>query len=339
LLFSKEILVAKLKLTLACIQTDRSRPILDGRVKVEDCEIEPLNIEPEEIFRRALNEKAFHLTELSMSSHIVTTARGDAAYIAVPVFLSRVFRHSAMYIRTDRGIKRPEDLAGRRIGVPEYQQTAGLWVRGIMRDQHGVDTSKISWVTGGQVKAGSSERIAVALPPHFDVKPIGPTQTLDGMLAAGEIDAIFSPRPPASLADKSAPVGRLFPNYREAEMDYFRKTKFFPIMHTLCIRKDIAAENPWLPAKLFAAFAKAKAMSLAELTQTNVLRVALPWAASWYDDARAVMGPNVWPYGFRENRDELAAMTRYSFEDGLSSRAIDPADLFHPSTLDLPDVM
>lgn len=331
--------MAKLKLSLACIPTDRSRPILDGRVKVEDCEIQPLNIEPEEIFRRALNEKAFDLTELSLSSHIVTTARGDAAYVAVPVFLSRVFRHSAMFVRTDRDIKRPEDLAGRRIGVPEYQQTAGLWVRGILRDQHGVDTTKISWVTGGQEKPGSSERIALSLPPHIDVKPIGPTETLNGLLATGEIDAIFSPRPPSCFVNKSAPVDRLFPKYREAEMEYYRKTKFFPIMHVLCVRKDIAAEHPWLPAKLFAAFAKAKALSLNELSQNNVLRVALPWVASWYDEARALMGPNIWPYGFRENRDELAAMTRYAHIDGLAPRIVDPAELFHPSTLDVSDVI
>jgi 4,5-dihydroxyphthalate decarboxylase len=331
--------VAKLKLTLACIQTDRSRPILDGRVKVEDCEIEPLNIEPEEIFRRALNEKAFDLTELSMSSHIVTTTRGDAAYVAVPVFLSRVFRHSAMFVRTDRGIKRPEDLAGRRIGVPEYQQTAGLWVRGILRDQHGIDTTKISWRTGGQEKAGVAERIALDLPPHIDVKAIGPTETLNGLLAAGEIDAIFTPRPPSCFENKSAPVDRLFPDYRSAEMDYFRKTKFFPIMHTLCVRKDIAEAHPWLPAKLFAAFARAKALSANELSQTNVLRVTLPWVASWYQEARSVMGPNVWPYGFRANQQELAAMTRYAHADGLAARAIDPADLFHPSTLDLADVI
>lgn len=329
--------MAKLKLTLACIATDRSRPILDGRVEIEGCEIEPLNIEPEEIFRRALNEKAFHLTELSMGSHIVTTARGDAAYIGVPVFLSRVFRHSAMFVRTDRGIRSPADLAGRRIGVPEYQQTAGMWVRGILRDQYGVDTTKMTWFTGGQEKPGIAERIALDLPPHIDVRPIGPTETLNGLLAAGEIDAIFSPRPPSCFVQKTAPVDRLFSNYREAEMDYFRKTRFFPIMHTLAVRKDIAEAHPWLPAKLFAAFAKAKAMSLAELAQNNVLRVALPWVASWYEEARVLMGPNIWPYGFRENREEIAAMTRYAHADGLAARVVDPAELFHPSTLDLAD--
>lgn len=329
--------MAKLKLTLACIATDRSRPILDERVGVEDCAIEPLNIEPEEIFRRALNEKAFDLTELSMSSHIVTTARGDAAYIAVPVFLSRVFRHSAMFVRTDRGIKRPQDLAGRRIGVPEYQQTAGLWVRGILRDQYGVDTATIAWRTGGQEKAGVAERIALALPPHLDVQAIGPDETLNGMLAAGEIDAIFTPRPPSCFTQKLAPVDRLFPDYRTAEMDYFRQTKFFPIMHALCVRKDIAAAHPWLPGKLFAAFAKAKALSVNELSQNNVLRVTLPWVASWYEEARDMMGGNVWPYGFRANHEELAAMARYAHADGLAQRVVDPAELFHPSTLDLAD--
>jgi 4,5-dihydroxyphthalate decarboxylase len=329
--------LAKLKFTLACVPTDRTRPILDGRVQVEGCEIVPLNVEPEEIFRRALQEKSFDLTELSMGSQIVTTARGDAAYVGVPVFLSRVFRHSAIFVRTDRGINSAEDLAGRRIGLPEYQQTAGLWVRGILRDQYGVDTSKISWCIGGQEKAGVGERIAVALPPHVDVKPIGATDTLNALLAAGEIDAIISPRPPSCYVNKSAPVDRLFPNYREAEMDYFRQTRFFPIMHALTMRRDIADAHPWLPLALFDAFAKAKALSLAELPQNNVWRVTLPWLNSWFDECRALMGPNVWPYGFGENRDELAAMTRYAFEDGLAARNIDPAELFHPSTLQAAD--
>ena len=329
--------MAQHKFTLACVHTDRSRPVLDGRVKVEGCEIEPLNVEPEEIFRRALNEKSFDITELSMGSHIVTTARGDASYIGVPIFLSRVFRHSAIFIRTDRGIRSAADLAGRRIGLPEYQQTAGLWVRGILRDQYGVDTSKIAWRIGGQEKAGVGERIAVSLPPGFDVKPIGPTDTLNALLAAGEIDAIMSPRPPSCFVNKSAPVDRLFPDYREAEKAYFKATQFFPIMHTLTVRKDIAEAYPWLPMALFTAFAKAKALSIAELKLNNVWRVSLPWVESFYEDVRAAIGPNIWPYGFKENREEIAAMTRYAHEDGLAARVVDPAELFHPSTLGAPD--
>jgi len=331
--------VAKTRLSIACIMTDRSRPLFDGRVTMPDFELEPLNIEPEEIFRRALNEKSFEITELSMGSHITTTARGDAAYIAVPVFLSRVFRHSAIFIRSDRGIKSAADLAGRRIGVPEYQQTAGVWVRGILRDEYGVDTKKMSWRTGGLEKAGVAERIKVDLAPGHDVAAIGPTQTLNQMLADGEIDAIFSPRPPSCFDNKSAPVARLFPDYMSAEKDYFRKTGFFPIMHALTIRKDVAEKYPALPKQLFEAFAKAKALSLDELSLNNVLRVSLPWVPVNYEDAQAVMGKNVWPYGFAANKAEVSAMTRHVFEDGLARRAVDPAELFHPSTLELKDVL
>lgn len=331
--------MAKTKLGIACIQTDRSRPLFDGRVSMPDFELEPLNIEPEEIFRRALNEKAFEVSELSMGSHITTTARGDASYIAVPVFLSRVFRHSAIFVRTDRGIKTGADLAGRRIGVPEYQQTAGVWVRGILRDQYGVDTTKCAWLVGGLEKAGLGERIKVELPPQHDVKPIGPTQTLNQMLADGEIDAIFSPRPPSCLLQNTAPVDRLFPDYQAAEKDYFRQTGFFPIMHALTIRKDVAEKYPALPMQLFEAFAKAKAMSMTELTLNNVLRVSLPWVPVAYEEARAVMGKNIWPYGFAENRKEVAAMARYAHEDGLTARIVDPKELFHPSTLAARDVI
>jgi len=330
--------VAKTRLGIACMMTDRSRPIFDGRVSLPDFELEPLNVEPEEIFRRALNEKSFDVTELSMGSHITTTARGDASYIAVPVFLSRVFRHSAIFVRTDRGIRGAADLAGRRVGVPEYQQTAGVWVRGILRDEYGVDTRKMTWLTGGLDKAGVAERIKVDLAPGHNVSVIGPTQTLNQMLADGEIDAIFSPRPPPCYTAKTAPVDLLFPDFMSAEKDYFRKTGFFPIMHALTIRKDIAEKHPQLPAQLFEAFAKAKAASLGELALNNVLRVSLPWITANYADARATMGRNVWPYGFEENKAELTAMTRHVFEDGLARRLVDPAELFHPSTLSARDI-
>src|ERR687894_734429 len=166
----------KLQLTLACAATDRTRPLMDGRVTVPGVDFTFLPGEPEDIFRRALRDKAFDVTELSMGSHIVTTARGDSPYVGIPVFLSRAFRHSAIYIRTDRGIRTAADLAGRTIGLPEYQQTAALWVRGILREQYGVDTRAIAWRTGG-------ERIAITLPEGFDVRPLG--EDLPGALAAG----------------------------------------------------------------------------------------------------------------------------------------------------------
>jgi 4,5-dihydroxyphthalate decarboxylase len=311
-----------IKLTLACAATDRTRPLMDGRVTVPGVDLTFLPGEPEDIFRRALRDRAFDISELSMGSHIVTTARGDSPYVGIPVFLSRAFRHSAIYVRTDRGIRTAADLAGRTIGLPEYQQTAALWVRGILREHYGVDTRGIAWRTGG-------ERVAITLPAGFDVQPLG--RNLEAALESGEIDALIAPRPPACLG--VAPVARLYPDYRAEEMEWHKASGFFPIMHCLAVRKDIAAAHPWLPLELHRAVCKAKALSLAELQMVNVLRVSLPWIAAAYEEQAAAMGGDPWPYGFARNRDEVAAMVRYAVADGLAAEAIPPEALFHPSTL------
>ncbi len=316
--------MTRLSLTLACTASDRTRPVLDGRVSVPGVDFVALPGEPEDIFRRALRDRAFDVAELSMGSHIVTTARGDGPYIGVPVFPSRAFRHSAVYVRTDRGIGGPADLAGRTVGVPEYQQTAALWVRGILRERHGLDTRGIAWRTGG-------ERVAIALPEGLDVRPLG--GDLPAALAAGRIDALIAPRPPAAVEDRSAPVGRLWPDYRAEEIAWHRASGFFPIMHCLAVRRDVAERHPWLPVELFRAFARARAMALAELRLVNVLRVSLPWAAAAFEEQAAVMGGDPWPYGFARNRDEIAAMVRFAVADGLAAEAIPPEALFHPSTL------
>lgn len=329
--------MAKITLTLACTQSDRTRPILDGRIEVPGVSFVMLPGEPEDIFRRALRDKAFDVTELSMGSHIVTTARGDAAYIGVPVFPSRAFRHSAIYVRSDRGISAPEHLKGKRIGLPDYQQTAGMWVRGMLADQYGVEVRSVAWRTGGQDRPSGGERIPLNLPPGLDVAPIGAGETLDGLLAAGALDAVISPRPPRCFLEKTAPVVRLFANYRQAEMAYFKATGHFPIMHCLAVRRDVADRHPWLPVELFRAFAKAKALALSELRQINVLRVTLPWVAVHLAETEAVMGANPWRYGLRENLHELHAMARYAEADGLAQRVIDPLELFHASTHDAAD--
>ena len=316
--------MTRLPLTLACTASDRTRPILDGRVSVPGVDFTVLPGEPEDIFRRALRDRAFDVSELSMGSHITTTARGDGSYIGVPVFPSRAFRHSAVYIRTDRGIAGPADLAGRTIGLPEYQQTAALWVRGFLRDRYGVDTRRIAWRTGG-------ERVPISLPDGLDVRPMG--EDLQAALAAGRIDALVAPRPPAALADLDAPVGRLWPDYRAEEMAWHHATGFFPIMHCIAVRRDVAERHPWLPVELFRAFARARAIALEELQLVNVLRVSLPWIAAAYEEQAAAMGGDPWPYGFARNRDEIAAMTRFAAEDGLAEQAVAPEALFHPSTL------
>jgi 4,5-dihydroxyphthalate decarboxylase len=322
-------------LTLGCFETDRVRAILDGRVTIPGIRFAREPGEPQDLFRRALRDKAFAVTELSMSSHIVTTARGDAPYIAVPVFPSRAFRHSAIYIRTDRGIRTAADLAGRRIGLPEYQQTAALWVRGMLRDQYGVDTTTIAWRTGGLEEPGAAERIALSLPAHLDVQPIAAGQTLNGMLATGEIDALIGPRPPSCFTRRSAPVDRLWPDFRAEEERYFDATGFFPIMHCMAVRRDVAAAHPWLPAAVFHAWAEAKRIALAELAMVNVLRISLPWIAAAAEAQTVRMGGDPWPYGFARNRAEIAAMIDHAVRDGLAAEPIAPEALFHPATLDL----
>lgn len=327
--------MADLCLTLACVPTDRSRPIIDGQVKIPGVSLTVLPDEPEDIFRRALREQAFDITEMSMSSHITMTARGDPAYIAVPVFLSRAFRHSGIFIRTDRGIRTADDLKGKRVGIPEYQQTAILWVRGMLRDFHGIGVRDIHWRTGGVLQPGLGERVALSLPEGIDVQPIGPDETLDGLLTRGALDAVISTRVPTALANPDIPVARLYPDYRAAETDYYRRTGFFPIMHCLALRRSLADEHPDLPRALFEAFAKARKQALAELAMINAFRVTLPWPPMALEDAKALMGDDFWPYGFRRNRDEIATMTRYAEEDGLTMRRVQPEELFHPSTLDL----
>ena len=219
--------MADLSLTLACVPTDRSRPIVDEHIKIPGVKVTPLPGEPEEIFRRALREEAFDITEMSASSHITMTARGDAAYIAVPVFLSRAFRHSGIYIRTDREIRRPEDLKGKRIGIPYYSCTAILWMRGILRDFHGIGVRDVGMVDGRRARAGLGERVPLSLPHGIDVQPIGPDETLDGLLTEGSLDAVISTRIPTALTDPNVPVARLFPDYRAVEAAYYPTHRLF----------------------------------------------------------------------------------------------------------------
>ncbi|WP_296643241.1 ABC transporter substrate-binding protein [Roseinatronobacter sp.] len=328
--------MSKPEFTITCVATDRTRLFATGEVDVPGCKIGMNFSEPEAIFREALNNQSFELTELSMSSHIITTARGDAHYIAVPVFLSRAFRHSAIFIRSGAGISSLADLKGAKIGVPEYQQTAAMWVRGMMADE-GVAASDVTWHVGGLNAPSAGERIAIKLPEDIVVKPIDADDTLDEMLLTGRLDAIISPRVPASLLRGDPRIARLYPDLRAAEVDYYHKTGFFPIMHALALRKDIAEAHPWLPEALFNAFSKAKRMRQDEMALGNVLRISLPWAAHDYADTMAITGGDPWPYGFEPNRAELEAMTRYMHADGTASRKVAPEELFHPSTLRLVD--
>lgn len=329
--------MAKLRLSLACTQTDRAAPVLDGRIPIEGCEVIALPGQTQEIFRRVLDGQAFDIAEMSMGSHIVQVGRGMEDYAAIPVFLSRSFRHSAIYIRTDRGIARPQDLVDRTVGVNQYQQTVGLWVRGILGDEYGVRTQDVNWMSGGVEQPGGGERIALKLPETIRLAEIAKTETLNAMLAGGEIDALISTRAPSCFESGNPNVGRLFPDYRTAETDYFQTTGIFPIMHCVVIRRRLIDENPWLPVEVFKAFARAKALALTELSLLNIARVSLAWIAEDTAATRRVLGDRMWGYGFKDSLHETQAMLRYALNDGLIGKAMAPEELFHPSTLGLSD--
>lgn len=327
--------MAKLRLSLGCCDYDRTRALFDGRVWVEGCELVPVAIEPEEAFHRAFQFQEFDISELSLSSHALTTSRGQNAYVGIPAFVSRLFRHSSIYVRTDRGITEPGDLRGKTIGLPEYQITANVWVRGILQDEYGVDPSDIHWRRGGVEEADREERAPLELAANVDLQQVPKGKTLSGMLEAGELDGLIGARAPSCFLRGAPNVGRLFTDYPAAELAYFRKSGIFPIMHIIGLRRSIAETHPWLPVSIYKAFEAARAIAMHELGQIGHLFVSLPWAVATYETAKAELGDDYWSYGFERNRHILETFTRYHHEQGLSRARVVPEALFAPSTLNL----
>ena len=320
----------KLPLTVACWDYDRTRLLFDGQVAIEGCETNMLCLPVEETFFRALRSTEFDVAELSLSSYTMMRSRGACPYIAIPVFLSRMFRHSAIYVRADSPLRAPEDLRGRTVGVPEYQLTAPVWVRGILQDEYGVQPHELRWRTGGVETPGRHEKVSFSAPPGVQVESIPATDTLDQHLLDGRIDALIAPRAPASFVQGKSV--RLFNNLRETERAYYAKTGIFPIMHVVGIRAALVEQQPWLAASVYKAFNRAKDHALRELSEVGALKTSLPWLTSEYDDTVAAMGRDFWQYGVQSNRPALDAFLRYHHQQGLSSRLMQAGELFAPST-------
>jgi 4,5-dihydroxyphthalate decarboxylase len=326
--------MARLTISLAGVDYDRTRALFSGEVGVDGCRVIPLAMSPEEAFHRAIRFQEFDVSELSLSSYLIATTRGTSAYAAIPVFPARMFRHSAIYVRSDRGIAAPADLRGKRIGVPEYQMTVALWVRGILADEYGVSPAEIAWRTGGLQEPGRKEKIALTLPPGIDLQPIPADRTLDAMLDAGEIDGLVSAAAPACLAT-SPKVMRLFPDYPAVEADYYRRTRLFPIMHVVGIRRTLLDQHPWLAVNVYKAYLRAKAVCYEHLAGMGHLFTALPWPVRAFEEARALLGEDYWSYGLDGNLAEIETATRYAHEQGLTPRRLAADELFVPSTLSL----
>jgi len=317
------------RLTLAAQAYDRLQPLFDGRVRVGGVRLNCLDLPVEETFYRMVGHGEFDIAELSLSTYVLTLARG-APFVAVPVFPSRAFRHSGIYVRDDSTLTDPAELAGGVVGVPEYQITAAVWIRGILADHHGLPVSSVAYRTGGLDEPGRVEKVALDLPDDVDVRPIGPTQTLSRMLADGELDAVYSARNPGTLG---AGVRRLFADAPSVESAYFARTGIFPVMHVLVLRREVHEQHPWLAQELVKACAEAKRIGLAGMGETAALRFALPWLWAEVERTEHVLGHDWWPYGLEPNRTTLETFLRYSVEQGLAPCRYEPEELFAPASL------
>jgi 4,5-dihydroxyphthalate decarboxylase len=329
--------MSKLRLSIAIGDYDRNRPLIDGAVQIDGVEPVIMTLDPEEVFFRAFRHAEFDICELSLSSFTVKTAQGDSPYVGVPAFLSRAFRHTSIYVRTDR-VKAPKDLIGKRIGLPEYQLTANVWARAILQDDFGVKPSDIIWVRGGIEEPGRPEKIAIKLPPEIRLEQAPEGKSLADMLEAGEIDGLIAPRSP-SCYDRGHPhVGWLFPDPTKVATEYYGRTGIFPIMHIVGVRKTLAEQHPYLPAAVLKAFTKSKALATTRLADTAATKVTLPFVEEQLKAARKLMGEDYWSYGVAPNRKVLDTFLHHHHAQGLSPRRVSVDELFHPSTYETPKI-
>lgn len=325
--------MANLKLSIAVGNYDRIRPLVDGTVAIDGVDAQYMMLDPEEIFFRAFRHADFDICELSMSSYTVKTANGTSPYIAVPVFPSRAFRHTSVYVRTDR-IRSPEDLKGKRVGLPEYQLTANVWVRMFLEEDYGVRPADVTWVRGGYDTPGRIEKIGLNLPANVRLENAPEGATISQLLETGEIDAVIGPRAPSCFERGAPNVGYLFADPQHEGREWFRRTHLFPIMHTLGIRRTLVEQHPFLPYAVTKAFEQSKAVALAALGNTAATKVTLPFVEEQLRAARDLMGEDFWSYGLEPNRHVLQRFLRRHHEEGLSSRLVEPEELFHPASIE-----
>ena len=322
------------RLSLACGDYDRVRALRERRVRPEGLDLVFLPLMPEEIFFRQAVHHEFDVSELSLATYTSLRSRGDTSFIAIPVFPSRAFRHSGIFVRSDAGIAKPQDLRGKRVGLSEYQLTANVWIRGILEDEHGVRPSEIEWLTGGLEEAGRREKIELPLPPDIRVRPIPDGKTLSAMLESGELDAVIGPRIPSAFRRGAPGVRRLFPDYRTVEIDYFRRTSIFPIMHTVAIKREVYERDRWIAQSLAKAFAQAKRLVEDTIYETAASWTMIPWMHEEVEIVRSIAGADWWPYGIDPNRTTLETFMRYAVPQGVAARGLAVEELFAPETLD-----
>jgi 4,5-dihydroxyphthalate decarboxylase len=324
---------SKLRLTMSCWDYDRTRALMESRVAFDGIELTYLPLVVEETFFRMLRYHEFDIAEMSLSSYTLSLFADKPQFIAIPVFPSRMFRHNGIFINAGSGIREPRDLAGKRVGTPEYQLTAPVWQRGILSDEYKVPVSSVTHFQGGLEQAGREEKIDLDLPSTVKLQAIPASKTLSQMLEAGEIDALVSPRSPSSYKP-GGKVRRLFEDYAAVERDYYQRTKIFPIMHVVAIRREIYEKYPWVAQSIYKGLVQAQKITYEDLHETAALKIMLPWLMKHVEETEAIMGKDFWPYGVEPNLKTLSTFLRYSHEQGLAKRLLQPKELFAPETLE-----
>lgn len=329
--------MARLRLTLACGDYDRTRGLADGSIQPEGLELTYLALDPGELFERVARHREFPIAEMSLATYLNLRGRGDDGLVGIPIFPARSFRHGYIYVHRDAGIARPEDLVGKRVGTMQYQLTLNLWLRGILEEDHGVRPSDMTWVFGGQETPGTRERAPVDIPDDVRVEMVPPGRTLNEMLLAGEIDALFAPHTPAVAREGHPEIVRLFPDYRDVEAAWYLRTGMFPIMHLVVIRRDIYEADRWVARSLFKAFCEAKVAARRRLRFTGTLAAMVPWLVAELEAAEALFGDRYWAYGVEANRTELETAIRWARRQGIAGRDLAMTDLFAAETMDAVD--
>jgi len=322
--------MSNLPLTLACWDYDRTRPLFDGRVKAQGIDLDFKVMRPREIFPRMLERQEFQVSELSLASYTALKARGDCPFVAVPVALSKIFRHSCIYVRNGAGIRTPADLRGKRVGTSQWSSTGLVFMRGMLQHDYGVTAQDMHWFMGGLNSFVEPPLIPLNLPPEIRLDFLKGGQTLEQMFAAGELDALLSLYIPKLFLQGSPSIARLFPNYKEIEQDYYRRTRIFPIMHTVVLREDVHRAHPWAARSIYNAFVQARDLAVDGLYDTDALRVALPWLIDHVEETWRAFGKDFWAYGLEPNRPTFEAVGRYVHEQGLSPRVVRADELFVP---------
>jgi len=320
--------MANLPLTLACWNYDRSRPLMDGRVKPQGIDLDIKVMRPREAFPRMLEKREFHVSEMSLASYVSLVGKGDCPFVALPVALSKIFRHDCIYVRPDARIRTPQDLKGKRVGTTQYGSTGLVFMKGMLLHDHGVAAEDIHWFIGGLDAPTQRPLLPLNLPPSIRIDFLPDGKTLEGMLAAGELDALFSLYLPDSFLRGAPHVARLFPNHKEVAQEYYRRTKIFPIMHTVVVRADVHREQPWVAQSLYRAFCEARDIATHGLYDTDALHLSLPFLIDHVEETWRVFGKDFWSYGLAPNRPTLAAIGQYVHEQHLAPRAVAAEEIF-----------